>query len=56
MRVGLTYDLRADYEALGLAGEEIAEFDTPRRWTRSRARCSARAATPPSTGSATSGG
>jgi D-alanine-D-alanine ligase len=28
MRVGLTYDLRADYEALGLAGEEIAEFDT----------------------------
>jgi len=28
MRVGLTYDLRSDYEALGLAGEEVAEFDS----------------------------
>lgn len=28
MRVGLTYDLRTDYEALGLAGEEVAEFDS----------------------------
>jgi D-alanine-D-alanine ligase len=28
MRVGLVYDLRADYEALGLSGELVAEFDS----------------------------
>src|SRR5665811_96078 len=27
MRVGLTYDLRADYLALGLSMEDTAEFD-----------------------------
>ncbi len=27
MRVGLTYDLRDDYQALGFADEELAEFD-----------------------------
>jgi D-alanine-D-alanine ligase len=27
MRVGLVYDLRSEYEAMGLAGEAIAEFD-----------------------------
>ena len=27
MRVGLTYDLRSDYLALGLSLEETAEFD-----------------------------
>ena len=29
MRVGLVYDLRADYEAMGLSGELVAEFDSP---------------------------
>ena len=29
MRVGLVYDLRADYEAIGLSGELVAEFDSP---------------------------
>jgi D-alanine-D-alanine ligase len=28
MRVGLVYDLRADYEAMGLSGELVAEFDS----------------------------
>jgi D-alanine-D-alanine ligase len=28
MRVGLAYDLRSEYEALGLSGEAIAEFDS----------------------------
>ncbi len=28
MRVGLAYDLRREYEALGLAGEAVAEFDS----------------------------
>ena len=27
MRIGLTYDLRDDYEGLGLSAEQIAEFD-----------------------------
>ena len=27
MRIGLTYDLRDDYQALGFAAEELAEFD-----------------------------
>lgn len=27
MRIGVTYDLRADYLALGMSGEETAEFD-----------------------------
>ena len=27
MRIGLTYDLRDDYRALGFADEELAEFD-----------------------------
>jgi D-alanine-D-alanine ligase len=27
MRVGLVYDLRAEYEAMGLTGEAVAEFD-----------------------------
>ncbi len=29
MRVGITYDLRDDYVAMGLSEEEIAEFDRP---------------------------
>ena len=29
MRVGVTYDLRADYLAMGLGEEETAEFDAP---------------------------
>ncbi|MGD8562328.1 MAG: D-alanine--D-alanine ligase [Desulfarculaceae bacterium] len=29
MLVGLTYDLRPDYLALGFSGEEVAEFDSP---------------------------
>ena len=29
MRVGITYDLRDDYLAMGLGEEEIAEFDRP---------------------------
>jgi D-alanine-D-alanine ligase len=29
MRVGITYDLRDDYVAMGLGEEEIAEFDRP---------------------------
>jgi D-alanine-D-alanine ligase len=28
MRIGLTYDLRTDYEKLGFSGEAIAEFDS----------------------------
>ena len=30
MLVGMTYDLRRDYENLGLSEEELAEFDSPR--------------------------
>src|SRR5689334_14218461 len=29
MRVGVTYDLRSDYLAMGLGEEETAEFDAP---------------------------
>lgn len=29
MRVGITYDLREDYQGLGLGEEELAEFDRP---------------------------
>ncbi|MGH9338962.1 MAG: D-alanine--D-alanine ligase family protein [Acidobacteriota bacterium] len=29
MKVGITYDLREDYEKLGLSAEETAELDTP---------------------------
>ena len=28
MRIGVTYDLRADYLALGMSEEETAEFDS----------------------------
>lgn len=30
MKIGLTYDLRDDYAAMGFAGEDVAEFDSPR--------------------------
>ena len=30
MLVGLTYDLREDYQGLGLSEEDLAEFDSPR--------------------------
>lgn len=29
MRIGLTYDLASEYAAMGLRGEDIAEFDSP---------------------------
>ena len=29
MRIGLTYDLKSDYLALGLREHEVAEFDSP---------------------------
>lgn len=29
MRIGLTYDLKPDYQALGYGEEEVAEFDSP---------------------------
>lgn len=29
MRIGLTYDLRDDYRAMGLSDEQLAEFDSP---------------------------
>ena len=29
MRIGITYDLRADYLAAGYSEEETAEFDRP---------------------------
>ena len=29
MRIGVAYDLRSDYLAMGLSEEETAEFDSP---------------------------
>ena len=47
MRIGVTYDLRADYLAMGYGEEETAEFDSRDHHRRAlRARLPASATSP----------